>query len=213
MPRQENQPTVFVVDDDPQLREALHVLLESVDLNVETFASAHEFQDAFDPDRVGCLVLDVRMPGISGLELQRKLVSQRIRIPTLILTAHADVPMAVEAMKAGALDFIEKPYNPQVLLDRIQHLLGEQSRIWQEDRELIGVEARLKQLSRREQEVLQLLVTGNNTKSVARKLDISKKTVDFHRRNLLKKMQVETVVELARLIERFELLQEAHGDE
>jgi FixJ family two-component response regulator len=199
-----DKPTVVVVDDDPQLREALEGLLKSVDLNVESFESPEAFLEACDPSNVGCLVLDVRMPGMSGLELQRKLDSQGIRIPTLMLTAHADVPMAVESLKAGALDFIEKPYNPQSLLDRIQKILAEQSRQLEATRGLAVVQARLQQLSSREQEVLRLLVTGESTKSIARKLDVSDKTVDFHRRNLLKKMNVATVVELARLVERLD---------
>ncbi len=118
----DNPPTVYVADDDPQVREAISLLLESVDLTVETFESARAFLQSFGPARPGCLVLDVRMPGMSSSELQRILVSRGIHIPTLLLTAHAEVPTAVEALKAGALDFIEKPYSPQGLLDRIQRL-------------------------------------------------------------------------------------------
>lgn len=197
-----DSPTVFVVDDDPQVREAISLLLESVSLNVETFDSARAFLQAFDPKCRGCLVLDVRMPGMSGLELQRKLVSQGIRIPTLVLTAYGEVPMAVEALKAGAVDFIEKPYSPQVLLDEIQQLLAHESRTLGKYRKLTGIKERLDNLSRREQEVMQLLVEGASARTIARELEISHKTVDFHRRNLLQKMGVNTVVELGRLTER-----------
>ena len=197
----DNPPTVYVVDDDPQVREAISLLLESVDLTVETFESAETFLQSFGPARPGCLVLDVRMPGMSGLELQQKLVSEGIHIPTLLLTAHAEVSMAVEVLKAGTLNFIEKPYSPQDLLDRIQKALAEDSRVRKEYLELAAIEARIAKLSEREQEVLQLLVTGRNTKSIAGKLDISEKTVDFHRRNVLEKMKVDTLVELGRRIE------------
>jgi FixJ family two-component response regulator len=199
--KQTDPPTVFVVDDDAQSRKSVEQLMRSIKLRVESFESADEFLDAFDPARPGCLVLDVRMPGMSGLELQERLIEQRVQIPIVMITAHAEVPMAVQAVKAGALDFLEKPYSPQTLLDRVQEALQYESRTRQEHLELTGIEARLGQLSPREQEVMQLLVKGRNTKSIARELSVSDKTVDFHRRNLLEKMQVETVVELARLIE------------
>ena len=192
---------VFVVDDDPQVREAIELLLDSVDLKVETFESAQAFLQSFDPAQSGCLVLDVRMPGMSGLEMQRKLISEGIHIPTLLLTAHAEVPMAVEALKAGALDFIEKPYSPQALLDQIQKALAEELRRRKKRLRLAEIEALLTRLSQREHEIMQLVVKGRNSKSIAKGLGISEKTVDFHRRNLLGKMEVGTMVELGRMIE------------
>ena len=194
-------PTVFVVDDDPHVREALSLLLDSMDLNVETFPSAHAFLRSFDPARPGCLVLDVRMPGMSGLELQRNLVSQGIRIPILILTAHAEVPMAVDALKAGALEFIEKPYSPQGLLDRIQNALTVDARLREKYLKLANIKVQLARLSEREQQVMQFLVDGRNARFISGRLGISEKTVDFHRRSLLEKIQVGTVVELGRLVE------------
>ncbi len=175
----DNPPTVYVVDDDPQVREAISLLLESVDLTVETFESAETFLQSFGPARPGCLVLDVRMPGMSGLELQQKLVSEGIHIPTLLLTAHAEVSMAVEVLKAGTLNFIEKPYSPQDLLDRIQKALAEDSRVRKEYLELAAIEARIAKLSEREQEVLQLLVTGRNTKSMPENWTLAKRRSIF----------------------------------
>ena len=202
-------PIVFVVDDDPQVREAIELLLDSVGLKVKTFQSAQAFLRSFDLAQPGCLVLDVRMPGMSGLELHRHLMLKGIHIPTLLLTAHAEVPMAVEALKAGVLDFIEKPYSPQGLLDRIQNALGEDSRIREERLKLAMIGARVERLSRREKEVMQGLVNGQNSRIIAVGLGISEKTVDFHRRNLLQKMQVDTVVELGRMIEFLERSQVA----
>ena len=194
-------PTVFVIDDDPHVREALSLLLDSMDMNVETFPSAQAFLQSFDPARPGCLVLDIRMPGMSGLELQQDLVSRGIHIPILLLTAYAEVPIAVDALKAGALDFIEKPYSPQRLLDRIQHALAEDVRLREEYLKLADIKVRLERLSEREQQVMQHLVDGGSTRFTSGALGISEKTVDFHRRNLLEKIQVDTVVELGRLVE------------
>ena len=202
---------VFVVDDDPQVREAIELLLDSVDLKAETFESAQAFLQSFDPTRSGCLVLDVRMPGMSGLEMQRKLIADGIDIPILLLTAHAEVPIAVETLKAGALDFIEKPYSPQALLDQIQKALAEDSRRRTKRLRLADVETRLTRLSEREQDILRMLVKGGSAKSIAEDLGISEKTVDFHRRNLLEKMQVGTVVELGRMVEFIESMRPANG--
>lgn len=199
-----DQQTVFVVDDDPQVREAIELLLDSVGLKVETFESAQAFLQSFDPSQMGCLVLDVRMPEMSGLELQRKLISQGIYIPTLLLTAYAEVPMAVKALKAGALDFIEKPYSPQALLDQIQKALAVGLRRQKKRSRLAEIESLITKLSEREYEVMQLLVKGLTAKSIGEKFSISEKTVDFHRRNLLEKMQVGTTVELGRMIEFIE---------
>ena len=196
--------TVFVIDDDPQVREAIGLLAESVGLKAETFDSAQAFLRSFDPPRPGCLVLDVRMPGMGGLELHRRLVSRGVRIPTLLLTAHAEVPMAVEALKSGVVDFIEKPYSPQGLLDRIQKALAEDARTRQDRLRLAGIEERVAKLSRREREVMQLLVDGRNARFISERLGISEKTVDFHRRNLLEKMQVGTVVEVGRMMDLLE---------
>ena len=147
------------------------------------------------------------MPGMSGLELQRTLLGHGIRIPILVLTAHAEVPMAVEALKAGALDFIEKPYSPQGLLDQIHNALAQDVRVRKKGWQLAGIKARLANLSEREHQIMKLLVDGQNARSVSQKLGISEKTVDFHRRNILAKMEVGTVLELARIVDFVELSQ------
>ena len=206
-----DRQTVFVIDDDPQVREAIGLLVESVGLKVEAFDSAQAFLRSFDPPRPGCLVLDVRMPGISGLELHRHLVSRGIRIPTLLITAHAEILMAVEALKSGVVDFIEKPYSPQGLLDRIQKALAEDARTRQDRLRLAGIEERVAKLSRRERQVMRFLVDGRDARFISERLGISEKTVDFHRRNLLEKMQVGTVVELGRMIDFVERTRPAGG--
>ena len=194
-------PTVFVVDDDLHLRKALSLLLDSVDINVETFESAQAFLKAFDPDRVGCLVLDIRMPGMSGLELQEILVSRGIQIPTLVLTAHAEIPMAVEAVRAGAMEFIEKPYSPQILLDCINRALEQATHDRQESAKMRVLRGLFQSLTPREQAVLQRFADGMNSKQIGVDLNISATTVDFHRRNLMEKLKAENAIELGRLYE------------
>ncbi len=198
-PHSDQGATVFVVDDDSEFRESIQLLLESVKLPFESFSSAQEFLEAYTPDRPGCLLTDVRMPGMSGTELQKALADQGIRIPTIIITAYAEVPMAVEAMRAGAVDFVQKPYSPQQLLARIQQALDQDRD--QREHESLREQARrqIDALSPREREVMDLLLKGKNAKEIANRLDLSTKTVDFHRRNLLEKMEVENVVELSRL--------------
>ena len=201
MPGPIDPPTVFVVDDDPQVRESLSLLMESVDLNVQTFPSAEAFLDVYDRHQCGCLVLDVRMPGMSGLELQKRLTELNVSIPILILTAYPETASAVQAMKAGALDFIEKPYRPQVLLDHVHIALEQEVRNRNEQARVEERRARFDSLTRRERQVLERLSQGMNSKQIASELAISSTTVDFHRRNLLEKMQVENFIELGRLIE------------
>jgi FixJ family two-component response regulator len=193
-------PTVFVVDDDKEFRQSVRLLLASVRIHAEMFASAREFLDVYHPDRPGCLLADVRMPGMSGLELQKWLADRKIDIPVILITAHAEVPMAVEAMKAGAMDFLQKPYSPQQLLERIQLALEQDADRRQQATTSRGVAKRLVTLSPREREVMDLLLEGKNAKEIAYRLVLSTKTVDFHRRNLLEKMGVENVVELSRLV-------------
>ncbi len=196
-----DEPTVIVVDDDTQSRKSVEFLLRTIYVDVQAFASADKFLSDVDATKPACLILDVRMPGMSGLDLQKRLCEARAPISIIMLTAHAEVSMVVRAMKAGAVDFLEKPYSPQTLLDRVHQALEKLSRVQQDRQELAQLRARLDKLSAREAEVMGFLVTGQNTKLIAAQLDISDKTVDFHRRNLLLKMRVDTVVELARLIE------------
>src|SRR5712671_5036519 len=151
-----HQPTVFVVDDDAAVRDALKFLLRSVGHQVETYASALEFLDAYRDDRPGCLVLDIRMPGMSGLELQEQLVGRRAILPIIFITGHGDVPMAVEAMQAGAMDFIQKPFHDQELLDRINQALTKDAEMRQSIKGLNGIRERLASLTQRERQVMNL---------------------------------------------------------
>jgi RNA polymerase sigma factor (sigma-70 family) len=192
-------PTVFVVDDDPAVRDSLRLLLQSAHLPVATFASAQEFLAGYDRAAPGCLVLDVRMPGQSGLELQEELAARGLSLPVIIITGHGDVPMAVRAMKLGAVDFIEKPYNAQVLLERVRHALQEDARRRQEEAERTARTARLNLLTPREREVLRLLAAGKATKGIAALLGISRRTVEVHRAKIMQKMQVESIAALIRI--------------
>ncbi len=193
-------PTVFVVDDDEAIRQSLCLLIEDIGLNVKTFGGAREFLAHYDPSQPGCLVLDVRMSGMSGLELQARLRELNMEIPTVIISGHGDVPMAVEAMKAGAMDFIEKPFRDQVLLDSIQRAVELDRRIRAARRQSEGFQSRVEHLTRRERQVMDLLVIGKSNKTIAYELGISQKTVDFHRTNVLSKTGVASVVELVRWV-------------
>ncbi len=194
-----SEQTVFVVDDDAAVRDSLSWLIKSVGLNVESYASAQDFLDALDPKGRGCVVLDVRMPGMSGLELQEKLVADDVSVPVIMLTGHGDVPMAVRAVKAGAFDFIEKPFNDQVLLDRIQQALKQEQQTRQVEEQRAQVVSRLALLTPREREVLSWVVSGNPNKVIAAQLGISCRTVEIHRGRVMEKMQARSLSELVRI--------------
>jgi len=191
-----DEPTVFVVDDDRAMRKSLRWLIESVNLRVETFESATDFLENFNNDRPGCVVLDVRMPGMSGLDLQDHLRSQNVDIPIIIITAFGDVPMAVRAIKAGALDFIEKPVCDQVLLDHIHDAIELDQRQRQTRTENREVAERLKKLTKREAEVMGYVVAGMSSKKIADELNVSFKTIEAHRAKIMKKMNAESVPHL-----------------
>ncbi len=193
------EQTVFVVDDDAAVRDSLSWLIKSVGLKVEAYASAQEFLEKYDPVRSGCLVLDVRMPGMSGLELQERLAADRIALPVIIITGHGDVPMAVRAVKAGAFDFIEKPFNDQVLLDRIQQALKKDVEVRKSAAKRAEVEKRLALLTPREREVLDMVVSGNPNKVIAAQLGISCRTVEIHRGRVMEKMQASSLSDLVRI--------------
>ncbi|HQR72783.1 MAG TPA: response regulator [Burkholderiaceae bacterium] len=193
---QATPPTVFVVDDDAAVRDSIAELVESVGLRCETHASAPAFLQAFDPERPGCLVLDVRMAEMSGLALQERLNTLRARIPVIMLTGHGDVPMAVQALKAGAVDFLQKPYREQALLDSIHAALALDAA---ERRAHAGADAfarRLATLTPREREVFDQLLAGRTSKEIAATLDISPRTAEVHRRSLLHKFGVGSAKEL-----------------
>lgn len=194
-----DEQTVFVVDDDAAVRDSLSWLIKSVGLKVETFGSAHEFLEKLNPRRQGVVVLDVRMPGMSGLELQEKLVSDSITLPVIIVTGHGDVPMAVRAVKSGAFDFIEKPFNDQVLLDRIQQAMKRQVETRKVEEQRADVSGRLNTLTPREKEVLEMVVSGNPNKVIAAQLGISCRTVEIHRGRVMEKMRASSLSELVRM--------------
>lgn len=194
------KPVVYVVDDDDALRDSLHVLLSSVGHICRTYPSADDFLTHFDPEAPGCLLLDVRMPGTSGLELQRKLAEDDVLLPIVLMTGHGDVGMAVQSMRAGALDFVEKPFKDHELLERVQECLDRSSREWQRYRQSEGARRRLAQLTPREQQVLDGLVAGKLSKTIAHELGISRKTVDVHRTNIMHKVGVRTVADLVRCV-------------
>ena len=193
------EPTVFIVDDDDAVRRFLSGLIESVELRVEAFASARDFLEAYEPGQPGCLVLDVRMPGMSGLELQRELAERAIDLPVIVLTGHGNVQVAVHAMKAGAVDFVEKPFDNELLLDRIQKAVAESVRARGERIKRIEIAERMQLLTPREREVLDLVVAGQTNKGVARRLDISEKTVEIHRANVMRKMQAKSLADLVKM--------------
>ena len=194
------EPTVFVVDDDEAVRGGLRRLVEAVGLNVETYGSAQQFLDSYHPEQHGCLVLDIRMPGMGGLDLQAQLAKRGVQLPVIILTGHADVPMAVRALKAGAMDFIEKPFNSQALLDRIQQAIKQDAEARRQSVEESRIAQRLARLTSREKEVMQMMVVGKANKVIAIDLGISERTVEFHRANIMKKMQSRTLAELIHMI-------------
>ncbi len=194
------EPTVFVVDDDEAVRRFLGGLIASVGLRVEAYASAREFLDAFEPGAPGCLLLDIRMPGMSGLELQKELAEREVRLPVIILTGHGDVQVAVHAMKAGAVDFIEKPFNNELLLDRIQKAVAESVEADGVRVQHDEITSRIKLLTPRERQVMDLVVAGETNKGVARRLDISEKTVEIHRARTMEKMRAKSLADLVKMV-------------
>ncbi len=193
-------PTVFIVDDDDEVRSALALLMESIGMPVETFESALAFLQQFDPLRSGCLVLDIRMKGMSGLDLQEHLSKEAIYPPIIIITGHGDVPMAVRAVKAGAIDFIEKPFNDQALLDSIHRAIEQDAKRRGKAMQLAEIEDRLERLTPREREILTLVVSGKRNKTIAYDLNISQSTVEAHRSKVMEKMQARSLSDLMRMM-------------
>jgi two-component system response regulator FixJ len=200
------ESTVFVVDDDEPVREGLAELMRTIQLNTETFATAHEFLESYDRSQPGCLLLDVRLPGMSGLRLQDELIARGIALPVIFITGHGDLPMAVEAMKKGAYDFLEKPVGDQALLDRINAALAEDQRRRRTRVEVDAFQGKLALLTAREREVLDLLKTGKSTTAIAETLAISQKTAQVHRTRILEKLQMESVPALLTALHRFDLM-------
>lgn len=197
--------TVFVVDDDLSIRTALKSLIRSVGLNVETFASCQEFLKFSRQEVPSCLVLDVRLPGMSGLDFQRELINMNVRLPVIFITAHGDIPMSVRAMKAGAVEFLPKPFRDQDLIDAI-HLSLERDRIRQNaENEVSELKARLETLTVRERELLPLVISGRPNKQIADTIGTSEVTVKAHRSNVMRKMQAESLADLVRIADRLRI--------
>jgi FixJ family two-component response regulator len=195
----DHQATVFIVDDDPSIRHAMQLLLRSVGLSAETFESAHDFLEQYQRSRGGCLVLDIRMPGLGGLELQERLLALGSSMPIIFITGHADVPMAVEAMQKGAFDFIEKPFRDQELLGRISEALNVDRRLRSRQESLSEIEARVSRLTNRERQVMELVVSGKPNKIIAYELGTSQRTVEIHRSRVMDKMEARSLAELVRM--------------
>jgi len=198
-------PTVFVVDDNPGVRKSLQALVEAEGLAVATYASAAEFFRAWDAQRPGCLVLDVRLRGESGLNLQDELRRRNATLPVIVMTGYADVPTSVRALKGGAIDFLRKPVPPKQLIARIREALDVDRRARDAAVQHGDVADRIAQLTPREREVMELLAVGDSSKAIASALSISVRTVESHRRTVLRKMRVSSAVQLARAVARLQM--------
>lgn len=193
-------PTTHIVDDDPAVRDALQWLLKSRGVHSRTWGSAEDFLSFASRDLCGCLLLDVRMPGMSGIELFDRLRALNCRLPVIFLTGHGDVPMAVQALKDGAFDFIEKPYDDNALVDKLLAALEHDLKRCASENSVLLVRQRMAQLTQREQEVMQLILAGKLNKVIADQLGIAMRTVEVHRSHIFEKMQVRSAVELSQVL-------------
>jgi len=198
----QSPPTVFVVDDDAAMRESLDSLIRSVGLGVESFSSAQEFLRQKTPEAPACLVLDIRLPGLSGLDLQRELLGKDRQIPIIFITGHGDIPMSVRAMKAGAIEFLTKPFRDQDLLDAIHQAIEHDRAALLQRAELAELQARYQMVTPREREVMKLVVAGVLNKQIAARLGTTEITVKIQRGSLMKKMKAASIVDLVRLAEK-----------
>lgn len=197
-------PVVHVVDDDPDMRDSLIYLMQSVSLETRVYASATEFLALYRDDRPGCLLFDVRMPDLSGLELYELLQARGVRLPVIFMTAFADVPMAVRALKSGAIEFLEKPFHLQSLLERVQRAISDDVARRAAGEQWDDVGRRLGELTSREREVLEMVLTGIPNKAIAGRLEITERTVELRRASLMKKLNVQSTVELIRVVTQYE---------
>ncbi len=192
--------TTYIVDDNPAVRDAIRFLVKQVGLIPKVFSSAQEFLDFFKAEMRGCLVLDIRMPGMSGLDLQEQLMLLGAHIPIIIITGHGDVPITVRAMKSGAFEFLQKPFNDQVLLDTIQAALKQYDPIWEENDKRVEAAKNLAVLTKREREVLELLKNGKSNKLIARELSLSVRTIEGYRANITDKLGAKSLGELIDMV-------------
>ena len=198
-------PTVFIIDDDRGMRQAVQDLVESVGLRAESFASAEEFMSGQRGAEASCLVLDVRLPRMSGLDFQRRLADTGVQIPIIFITAHGDIPMSVRALKSGAVEFLTKPFRDQDLLDAIQHALQRDSAARGQQAEIHNLQKRYRALTAREREVMTFVVTGMLNKQIAGEIGASEATVKVHRGHVMQKMQAGSIVELVRMVDKLKL--------
>jgi FixJ family two-component response regulator len=209
--KSKDEPLVYLVDDDAAVRDSMGLLLRSVGLDCEVYASALEFLDAYDASRHACLVADIRMPGLSGLELQQRLIEQRASIPVVFITGHGDVPMAVNAIKSGASDFIQKPFRDQDLLDRINKALGQDREQRARSAEQQEIRKRLALLTPRETEVMRRVIRGQANKVIAMDLGVSQRTVELHRARVMHKLKMRSLAELVSAVGKLDEEKDASG--
>ena len=201
----ENQPVVVIIDDDPDIRNALQGLLETIDLPTALFATASEFLKSRRPQRPCCIVVDVRLPGLSGLDFQQELAREHIPIPVIFITGHGDIPMSVRAMKAGAVEFLTKPLHDQDLLDAIQAALRRDRARLEHERKVADLRTRQESLTARERQVMALLVAGRVNKQIAAEIAISEVTVRLHRGQIMRKMRASSLADLIRIADKIKL--------
>jgi FixJ family two-component response regulator len=196
----QTRPTVFIVDDDPAVLDSLRLLLRSIRVDAETYGSARDFLADYDPQRAGCLVLDVRMPEMSGLDLQERLKAMGSNLPIIFITAHGDVPTAVKAVKDGAVDFLQKPFRDQELIDKIQRAIEQDAKLRRLVAERSEISERISSLTPREREVMGLVVSGKANKAIAHALGVSQRTVEIHRARVMEKLGAGSLAELVQMV-------------